>query len=134
MKPIREIGLELRQFSLKLYISHNLMWYVCFRTSICIPKFPHIKQMILVTKFPQSQKNFRDPGSPRSQLFLCLSAPSARPWWCCFICVIYCPCPFISTRSWSSFMKWKPLFFYTWYYDENQSHPTNYQTDIDANH
>ena len=43
---------------LRLYIFHNLMWYVWFHTSICIPKLPHMKRVIMVTKFPQSLKIF----------------------------------------------------------------------------
>ena len=58
---------------LRLYIFHNLMWYVYFHTSLCITKFPHIKCVILVTKFPQSLKIFRNPGLPRLQLFQCLN-------------------------------------------------------------
>ena len=76
--------LAISVFSLKIfmpYIFHNLIWYVCFHTYICLLKFPHIKHVILITKFPQSLKNFRDPGSPRSRLFSCLKEKKMNPEW-----------------------------------------------------
>ena len=74
-----------------LYISRNFgsfrllgftfstIWCDLF-TSLCITKFPHIKCVILDTKFPQSLKIFSNPGLSRLRLFSCLLFRYPRCW------------------------------------------------------